>query len=187
MIKSYQIWEGAFPSVWCNAVIERAQRVQPIDATIGFNDGQQIDQSYRRSSIRWLDPKGTETDLANKLMNFVESANRDHFGFDLWGMFELQFTEYHGNAGGKYDWHHDVDFLSPVPHHRKLSIVVQLSDPSDYQGGEFEFFNLPPPGAGFKTQGSVLVFPSFYTHRVAPVTAGIRRSIVSWIDGPRWR
>lgn len=187
MREMFRVWEGVFPAQWCDSVIERVQRVTPIDATIGFDGGQHVDQSYRRSTIRWLDPKGTERDLADKLMSFVERANRDCFGLDLWGMFELQFTEYHGEAGGKYDWHHDVDLLSPNPYDRKLSIVVQLSNPSEYQGGEFEFFNMPQPGDGFKQQGSVLVFPSFYPHRVAPVTAGIRRSMVSWIDGPKWR
>lgn len=186
MNQLYHVWERAFPAVWCQSLIERAQQQPAIDGTIGFDGGQHVDQTWRSSTIRWLDPRGQESDLSRKLMYFVERANRDYFGLDLYGMFELQFTEYHATANGKYDWHHDVDLLSQTAHHRKLSLVVQLSDPSEYEGGDFEFFNMPQP-VGFKQQGSVLVFPSFFLHRVTPVTAGVRRSIVSWIDGPKWR
>jgi len=33
----------------------------------------------------------------------------------------------------------------------------------------------------------VLIFPSWLQHRVRPVTRGIRHSLVSWVEGPRWR
>ena len=32
--------------------------------------------------------------------------------------------------------------------------------------------------------GDVIIFPSFLTHGVEPVTSGIRRSIVTWLVGP---
>jgi PKHD-type hydroxylase len=63
-----------------------------------------------------------------------------------------------------------------------------LSDPSDYEGGRFEFDNTLPqlPDEAFK-KGSVIVFPSFHKHRVTPVTSGIRHSLVTWVEGPHWR
>ena len=67
---------------------------------------------------------------------------------------------------------------------------MQLSNPSEYEGGVFELtdadftkqdkFNL-------KQKGSVLIFPSFIKHRVTPVTKGERKSLVGWIEGPSFR
>ena len=69
---------------------------------------------------------------------------------------------------------------------RKLSIVIQLSDPKDYDGGDFEFFDEGGNGK-FRGKGSVLVFPSVHMHRVTEVTSGVRYSLVSWAEGLRWR
>ena len=69
---------------------------------------------------------------------------------------------------------------------RKLSVVVQLTDPSDYEGGIFEFKTVETP-ANFKTRGSILVFPSYLEHQVTEITEGTRYSLVCWAEGPRWR
>ena len=99
---------------------------------------------------------------------------------------EIQYTEYHATEGGKYDWHHDVDWNNSGGTDRKLSLTVQLSDPSDYDGGYFEFLEVEQPPASSKTKGAVLAFPSYLAHRVAPVTRGVRRSLVAWFHGPTW-
>jgi predicted 2-oxoglutarate/Fe(II)-dependent dioxygenase YbiX len=36
-------------------------------------------------------------------------------------------------------------------------------------------------------QGSLVAFPSFMTHRVTPVTRGLRWSLVTWLEGPPFR
>ncbi len=36
-------------------------------------------------------------------------------------------------------------------------------------------------------KGRMIFFPSFLIHRVAPVTQGIRRSLVIWVTGPKFR
>ncbi len=69
---------------------------------------------------------------------------------------------------------------------RKLSICIQLSNPDDYTGGEFEFKTLENP-TGYKTQGSILVFPSYNEHQITEITSGTRYSLVGWMEGPRWR
>ena len=119
-------------------------------------------------------------------------ANR-RYDFDLIGFTEdLQFTEYDG-AGAFYTWHQDgLDGALAV---RKLSMVVQLSDPDDYVGGELEFFALDGDESAtasdrrvaMRTQGTVVVFPSFEYHRVAPLRSGVRRSLVCWVGGPAFR
>ena len=67
-------------------------------------------------------------------------------------------------------------------------MVVQLTDPSEYEGGNLELQWHEPPGfENLRKRGTIIVFPSFLKHRVTPVTRGIRHSMVSWMEGPKWR
>lgn len=182
----WEVWPSALTDAECDAIIKRAARYQQQSATVGFGDGQRSDQAYRSSTVCWLDSYA-DKDIADRIMQFVQSSNRTNFGMDIVAPFELQFTEYHGSAKGKYDWHQDVWLESGRPFDRKLSVVVQLSEPEEYEGGTFEFFSLQQPGPSFSARGSVLIFPSFLQHRVLPVTDGVRRSLVTWVEGPRWR
>lgn len=185
----WEVWSGTISDQYCDYIIQKAQKHPPQDATIGFEHDNRSDSTKRRSVIRWMDVLGQDADVAETLIRYCRLSNRNNFGFDIGMMNEIQFTEYTGDAkaGGKYDWHYDTYWENPNPYDRKLSIVVQLSHPDDYQGGEFEFFGMPSPGEEWKQRGSVLIFPSFFFHRVLPVTAGKRISLVSWIEGPKWR
>jgi PKHD-type hydroxylase len=99
----------------------------------------------------------------------------------------LQYTVYDSADEQHYDWHQDI---GPDHNHRKISFVLLLSDPAAYEGGNFE---IGQAGGGprshtvgpLKTKGSALAFPSFLSHRVSPVTKGVRRSLVGWIAGPK--
>ena len=62
---------------------------------------------------------------------------------------------------------------------------MQLSDPTDYEGGDFIFSEVETP-ANSKQKGTVLIFPSYLSHKVLPITSGVRRSLEAWFEGPRW-
>ena len=75
-------------------------------------------------------------------------------------------------------------------------MIVQLSDPKDYVGGDIEFdFRKNTPEDKQKIvqatevipQGSIVVFPGFVWHRVKPVTQGTRYSLVMWCCGRPWQ
>jgi PKHD-type hydroxylase len=182
----WEVWESALSAEECDGIIAKAQSYPEKEATVGFDKHNRVDQNLRESAVRWLPPT-QEPALVQRLMGFVNSSNRTNFGFDIVSPFDIQFTEYHGTKSGKYDWHHDVRLDSLMPYDRKLSVVVQLSSREDYEGGEFEFSTVQHPGAIFEPRGSLLIFPSFLQHRVLPVTRGIRYSLVTWVEGPRWR
>ena len=182
----WEVWPSALTDAECDAIMRRAELYADEAATVGFDKGSRSDEAYRSSTVRWFDPH-REKDIVQRLMQFVEASNRTNFGVEIVAPYELQFTEYHGTRQGKYDWHQDVWLESPRPFDRKLSVVVQLSEPDDYEGGGFEFFCVQQPGATFAPRGSMLIFPSFLQHRVLPVTRGVRRSLVTWVEGPRWR
>tara|TARA_B100000575_G_C22975608_1_gene563071 strand:+ start:287 stop:859 length:573 start_codon:yes stop_codon:yes gene_type:complete len=174
---------------WCDYIVKYcSENYQPRDAVIGFEDSKQ-DHSYRKSEIRWLNPK-IENAITDEIWHYANQANRDAFDLDIKYVNEIQFTKYEGNPNnpGKYEWHHDVDWQENRAFHRKLSIVFQLSDRKDYEGGVFEFDpTIPQLPEDALEKGSVIVFPSFHRHRVTSVTSGVRHSLVTWVEGSHWR
>jgi PKHD-type hydroxylase len=187
MINHWELWPNAVPSDFCDYIINKAKAKTAMDAVIGMDPLAPPTEKHRSSTVRWLDVQGDDKDIALFIMNYVNRSNRNNFGFDITFMNEIQFTEYHGDKTGKYDWHHDVFWENTAPYDRKLSVVIQLSDPKDYYGGEFEFFGVAQPPESFKERGSLLIFPSFFMHRVKPVTWGQRNSLVTWVEGPKFR
>lgn len=182
-------WAGVLDSKWCDDFVEYAtQTYTPQEATIGFENNR-ADSDYRECEIRWLNAQREES-LVKTIWKYAQEASRNSFDVDIRYINELQFTTYRGSKKkpGKYGWHHDVNFKNPAPYHRKLSFTLQLSDPKDYEGGEFEFDpDIDPLPEEAKQKGTVLVFPSFYKHQVKPVTKGTRHSLVTWVEGPHWR
>jgi len=171
----------------CLKVIKHAKkRYPPVTAVVGHGPAARED-TMRTSTVRWLSYSDIDLYwLRARIEEKILIANREGFGFNLQPSFtEIQFTEYHGNVGGHYDWHEDNSAIMKKPMDRKLSFVLQLSDPKDYTGGEFELHGDPLPSGAYRQQGDALIFRSGLRHRVAPVTAGIRYSLVTWVHGPR--
>lgn len=181
----WEVWTAALGEAECDDIVAKAATYPARAATVGVDNPNRVEHSLRESTIRWIPPQG-EPRLVQRIMGFLKAANRS-FGFDIAGLFDIQFTEYHGSRHDKYDWHHDVRLKGPMAYDRKLSVVIQLSPRESYEGGTFEFSTVDHPGAAFEPRGSVLIFPSFLQHRVLPVTSGIRHSLVTWVEGPRWR
>jgi PKHD-type hydroxylase len=144
-------------------------------------------KSIRTSSIKWL-PKDTNWQwIYNKLSDLISIANHSMWNLELTTMHDnIQYTEYYASEDGHYDWHMDIG--SGETSFRKVSIVVQMSDPTEYEGGDLQIWlggtsTLTVP----KGLGNVAVFPSFYMHRVSPVTSGTRKSLVMWAGGTPYR
>jgi PKHD-type hydroxylase len=149
----------------------------------------------RNSNIVWLNDRW----IYKEILPYVHEANKNAgWNFD-WNFSEsCQFTKYKLNQ--YYDWHCD-SFYKPYNNLndpntqgkiRKLSMTCQLTDGSEYTGGElqFDFRNYEPhmreeerhvlTVKEILPKGSIIVFPSFVWHRVQPVTKGIRYSLVVW-------
>jgi PKHD-type hydroxylase len=189
----WQCWKKRFRPEYCDKVIEMAKQMPAVEATIGHGADKVVtDKDYRRSQLRWLPRFDSRFfGLFGDMELVFREANRNAFGFDLDLFHEVQFTEYHATNAGHYDWHHDTYWTGSKLIRRKLSMVVQLSDPADYDGGRLEFCprdcNCPPEPDALLPRGTVIVFPSFLRHRVTPVTRGTRYSLVSWYEGPYFR
>ena len=145
------------------------------------------DNDYRKSSVKWVPFSDEYKWIYDKLGDMAYEANQNMFHFDLHSMPEqIQYTEYYASELGHYDWHMDIGFddLSK----RKISITVQLSDNTEYEGGNLQLW----PGGNYpleapRGKGNVVIFPSFMMHRIAPVTRGTRKSFVLWLGGGHYR
>jgi PKHD-type hydroxylase len=152
-------------------------------AEVGGGDDSQV-SDYRKSEISWIPEEPNNQWLYDKIAQYAISANKEMWNFDIWGYHDsLQFTNYYGD-GGHYDWHAD---LGPGISNRKLSVVLQLSDPKDYVGGELQMNTGGGITSVAKEYGSLCFFPSFVLHRVTPLTSGTRTSLVTWLCGANLR
>ena len=146
------------------------------------------DKSIRSSTVNWIHNTPEHAPIFDIVWKYALYANQHYFGFHIDDLPSLQFTEYDAAENGKYDRHQDTFWLRPDGKHRKMSMVIQLTDPDTYEGGDFEFRdanNLDMSKS--KEKGSLIMFPSIMYHRIKPLTKGTRYSIVSWINGPRWK
>ena len=105
--------------------------------------------------------------------------------YDIEGFENFQYTVYRSKDKQHYDWHIDAGNTSS-PFERKISASLILTDPSKYEGGEFECVmngRVDEPFVAKGEIGDVIFFDSGMPHRVRPVTSGVRKSLVCWIMG----
>jgi PKHD-type hydroxylase len=143
--------------------------------------------NVRNCMISWIEVDQESTDIFLKLANIVNNLNDQFYKYDLTEMESLQFTKYNSETSDFYTSHSDDGYKFNL--FRKLSVSVQLSDPSEYEGGELVFYRntLLESSVAPKQAGTVIVFPSFVIHEVKKITSGTRKSLVTWINGPRFK
>lgn len=180
----YYMFKNGFDKAQIESIINMANELDFQKADINNNV---VDDTKRKSNIKWLVPEKDKTEwVYETIMQMVMSANFNLWKFDInYFKDSIQYTEYNADENGHYGWHTD---LGPYPNNtRKVSITVQLSDPSEYEGGDLQIkrgdgeITLP------KEKGTVLLFPSYMLHRVTPVTKGVRKSLVLWVGGSTFR
>ena len=141
----------------------------------------------RRAEIAWLDDIPEAAWVMDRMITLVARANRDGFNYDLTDFGEsAQVARYGAERQGHFDWHSDIGAGNWAAK-RKLTIVVQLSDPADYVGGTLELRPDSNVVQAPRARGTATVFPSFVLHRVTPVTEGTRWSLTLWSHGPAFR
>ena len=206
MAKYYTAYDTTLPDDLIDVMCKQLHSTegQLRDATT-FNDS---GKDVRDSKVTWLQDTSW---IAGLCFYYVMKANRENFLYDLDSFDDgtLQYTYY--SSGGHYSWHSDQCLLGVsdsldrssswrseeqerqfvvrgAEKVRKLSFSLQLSDPSEYEGGELQIMHddgtmLTLP----REKGKMAVFDSRTLHRVRKVTDGQRRVLVGWVVGPRWR
>ncbi len=175
---------NALSAADCDRLIALAQTAQMKDAGLVR---QTTAHQIRRAEIAWLDDLPQGGWAMDQMIAHVAQANREGFNFDLTDFGEsAQIARYGAERAAHFDWHSDIG-TGPMAARRKLTIVVQLSDPASYDGGTLELRPDSNVTGAARTRGTATIFPSFVLHRVTPVTAGTRWSLTLWAHGPAFR
>ena len=179
----YAFWNNAFSKEECQTIINIAKNKGLIKGKT-FNDDKSKD--VRNSKISWLYPVDDMDWVFRRVTDITLNLNERFFKFDLFGLNEgFQFTNYEAPSG-KYGKHVDRGMNISV---RKLSISIQLTNPEEYEGGELKLYDGDDKDAIVmdKTQGTLIIFPSYVLHEVMPVTKGTRNSLVTWVTGKQFK
>lgn len=146
-------------------------------------------QNYSRTcTLNWIDQKEEYNWLFHKLTEAFVAINDKYFNFDIEKFEPLQFARYDSSRQEFYGKHIDCSRGS-MDHSttRKLSVTLQLSDESEYEGGDLLLHASDKPDIAPKKKGMMIVFPSTVLHEVTPVKKGTRYSLVTWAHGPLFR
>ena len=181
----------------CEIIIDYANKQKKVIAKVGLNT---LDKETRSNNIGWLSVSRDKSLgwLFNKIASVIYKSNKDVYNFHIIGLTEdIQFTEY-CEIDDHYKWHTDCGGSNV----RKISASIQLSDPKDYEGCELEFAHYPhidetkketdisklqkEQSNIAKQQGSIIIFPSYLTHRVTQLKSGKRYSLVVWVGGNKF-
>ena len=185
ILNAWAYWDGAFTDVELQKIVQlceeaELEKAETFDPTATDN--------YRVSSVNFHRPDEKNKWIFERLNGVADLVNDNFFGFDLAGYEFFQYSTYEGDKAGRYDWH--VDCLTGSVDqrngglHRKLSMTLLLDD--GFEGGDFEI-NLGKSEKVDVLKGRAIFFPAFVPHRVTPVTVGIRRSLVIWLLGKKFR
>lgn len=179
-----EIVPAAFTAAECDRILALSETAPRREARLV---GQQRDPGQRRATLAWLDEAEGAAWVGDRIADLVRDANRRAFGFDLTEFAEsAQVAQYPATIGGHFDWHADIGD-GPVARRRKLTLVIQLSEPETYEGGALEIMPSAHIVTAPRARGSAVLFPSFLLHRVTPVTEGARASLTQWVHGPAFR
>lgn len=161
--------------------IEQMPTIDFPNADVGSGEQPVHDLEIRNTKLNWW----PEDHWACAVISYyIRLANMGCWEYDINHMQGLQISTY--EKDGHYVWHSDYGTSDDNRFTRKLSASLLVSDPSEYEGGEFEFIDyhnntLQAP----KEKGTLVIFDSRIPHRVTPITKGKRISIVAWMLGPK--
>ena len=178
-------WDGFLTDAEINLILAQPEWLRTEHACVGAGA---VNEDIRRTQVGWVGNKPELLPIWEKLSKVVAEVNRRFFQFNLTGFYEpMQFGVYSADSSGHYDWHTDATARdSGTP--RKLSMAMLLSDPSEFEGGEFQARISSDEIITLETKrGRAWFFPSYTMHRITPVTKGVRRSLVLWVGGPPFK
>jgi PKHD-type hydroxylase len=181
------LWEDLLSDLEVEKIHELSKKYEKVRAST-INSEYGIDDSKtRRSDAIWIPYDENSKWLYDKVSKAAKDLNDEVYGFELLGGEPFQYTIYDSDEEGEYDWHNDTMDCGN-DNVRKVSVIVLLSNKSEFSGGSF----LVAPNGGkpkeiLMKKGRMIVFPSWTPHCVTPVLEGVRISLVMWLYGKRFK
>jgi len=187
---NYYYFKKVIPIKTCKKILKAGRKKLIKEATTFAG----INKTKRDGKVTWINEKWIY-DIINP---FIHAANKRAGWNFQWDWNEsVQFTIY--EKGHYYGWHTDQG-PDAIKHSnknfhgktRKLSLTLQLTDKTKYEGGDFQFKWIQDNKEGLlntttvddaKDIGTIIIFPSFIHHQVLPIIKGKRESLVNWSLG----
>ena len=184
-VENFVITKNFLTPKECKKLVKDCKKYGLVDAEVQINKDSTLKKEIRDSKIFFVEYDSDKFDwFFEKMLQTLVNVNQESFNFDIVGFSEgMQFAEYNAPSGHYAD-HTDKLLQGKV---RKLTMVIQLTDPSDYEGGELELCLGGDPFVVPREQGTLVTFPSYLLHRVRPTIKGTRHSMVAWATGRPFR
>jgi hypothetical protein len=146
--------------------------------TFDFTEAEKIRQY---SKVGWLEERSVALFLGSKM----KQCNFEMFSFNLTHFSEcIEYREYDTTYNNEEDWFMDVQGKNVQ---RKLSAIMFLSDPTEYEGGELWMISSTGTNKILeKRKGSIIVFPSYLMYRINKITNGTLKILMFWGEGPNF-
>lgn len=182
-IEPLVMWGQGFSSEECDSILQLGELAEFKKAAIG--DGV-TDDKVRNTKIVWIEPSPDTYWVFDRMNELCGKINFDKFQLDLKQFDGFQYTKY--EVDSHYDWHIDTINNPTNGLFRKLSFVLMLTDPSEFEGGDLLLNsdgNVDHCHKVTFNKGDLAVFYSHIPHKVTPVTTGTRVTLVTWARGPK--
>jgi len=179
------VWKEGFTEEEVEKIVFLEKLMDFTKGRVGAQSKQKLDTTTRDSDVCFLTPDENAQWIFQRLADITPRVNYDLFLYDIEAIETIQFTRY--TEDQFYDWHIDSHNVW-LNYERKISGVVFLDDPEDYEGGELEIITDGSPDRSIKIKpgkGEIAFFASWMPHRALPVTKGTRRTLVFWVQGKR--
>lgn len=184
-------WDNLFSDEELTKIIKLGKSIKSEKGVLGVSGASREEIDKRSSDISWIQRQQHTEWIFRRYDGAVNRLNTLLFHVDVQPLRYLQFTKYY-EPGDHYEWHWDMQIAPPpnipeVVQQRKISVVTQLNDPEEYEGGVLQVAPCGVIRDVPRERGGTVAFLSFVNHRVTPVTKGTRYSLVGWCEGPDWR
>lgn len=180
MSRTYLAVPGALTEGECDAAIALAEVGRTARGPVYGGAGAMVNPAWRdvqstlvaREEAAWLFDK----------LDALFQIGAAEFGLPVGPLSEeIQILRY--DEGGHFQmWHSDAG-LDNIER-RRISVSVELSERSDYEGGALEVVPDLVGRARTLPRGGAQLFPSRALHRVTPVIRGTRWALVAWTGAP---
>jgi PKHD-type hydroxylase len=182
------VWNSVLSDEICDSIISESDKLLFGEGVTGYGGDAHYDVNIRNTNVSFFEKYHW---IEGICLHYATCANISAgWNFDLSYAQNVQYAKYFPDQ--HYTPHADDLCRINSNEMRKISVAIQLSNPSDYVGGDFfmkidsmdsEFKTFP----AFKNRGSVIAFPSIMPHGISPIVKGVRHSVVCWVMGPKFR
>lgn len=187
-----QVVEGALSPDQCKRIRDLGEEMfltqGVIEGRVGFNDSSRIDKSRRIVDGQWLPWPWVDDRMVwvyEHVSEVLQQVNARVWQIEVTDWVD-QFHYLRYRKGGHFMWHQDAgDGYRKAE--RKLAFSLMLSNLDEFEGGDFQYFDGGEITLKPLKMGDMAVFHSHVQHKVTRVTKGVRRSLVGWASGPKWK